>query len=66
MARSSMKTAGFGVTPLEKMLNKQRALDKGKPVVFTVANPNKEETNKPFIKVKVSPQSRYKKMKEVS
>lgn len=66
MARSSMKTAGMGVTPLEKMLNKQRALDKGRTVVYTIANPNKEQTNKPFIKVKVSPQSRYKKLKEVS
>ena len=66
MARSSMKTSGFGVKEIEKMLNKERALDKGKTVVYTIANPNKEQTNKPFIKVKVSPQSRYKKLKEVS
>ena len=37
----------------QRMLNKIRALNKGKDVVFTMANPNKNETNKPFIKVKV-------------
>ncbi len=66
MARSSMKTSGFGVTPLDKMLNKQRAFQKGKTVVYTVPNPNREETNKPFIRVRVSPQSGNKKPKEVS
>lgn len=66
MARSSMKTSGYGVTALEKMLNKQRALKKGKTVVYTVPNPNREETNKPFIRVSVSPQNRNKKAKEVS
>lgn len=38
----------------QKMLNKLDALAKGKDVTFTIANPNKSETNKPFIKYKVS------------
>jgi len=37
----------------QRMLNKIHALNKGKDVVFTIANPNKNETNRPFIKVKV-------------
>ena len=37
-----------------KMLNKMSALRRGKDVVFTIANPNKAETNKPFIRVKAS------------
>jgi hypothetical protein len=30
------------------------ALEKGKDVVFTIANPNKAETNKPFIRQRIS------------
>ena len=49
--KSSMSTRGVGVTAAEKMNNKIRALRKGKRVVMTIANPNKSETNKPFIRV---------------
>ena len=49
--KSSMSTRGVGVTAAEKMNNKIRALRKGKRIVMTVANPNKAETNKPFIRV---------------
>lgn len=52
--QSSIKTSGVNVTAIQKMLFKQQALDNGKDVWFTVANPNKEQTNKPFIRVKVS------------
>lgn len=50
--RSSMKTANRD--PGQRLLNQMKALDKGKDVVFTMENPNKNETNKRFIKVKVS------------
>lgn len=49
--RSSMPTSGVGVSGAEKMNNKMAALAKGKRVVMTIANPNKAETNKPFIRV---------------
>ncbi len=38
----------------ERLANQLRALSKGKDVVMTVPNPNKEQTNKKFIKVRVS------------
>jgi hypothetical protein len=50
--RSSMKTPNRD--PGQRMLNQMAALAKGKDVVFTMENPNKNETNKRFIKVKVS------------
>ena len=52
--RSSISTRGVGVTPVDKMLRKLDALKKGKDVVFTIENPNKEQTNKRFIKHKVT------------
>ena len=52
--RSSMKTSGIGVTGLEKLLNKQRAYMKGSNPKITIENPNKSETNKPYIKVRMS------------
>jgi hypothetical protein len=52
--RSSMKTAGIDITPGDKMLNKMAAVAKGKDIVITIENPNKNETNKRFIKYKVS------------
>jgi hypothetical protein len=38
----------------DRLLNQQAALAKGKDIVLTIANPNKEQTNKRFIKVRVS------------
>ena len=35
----------------QKMLNKWRAFQNGKNVVITIENPNKNETNKPYIRV---------------
>jgi len=52
--RSSMKTSGWGETDAQKMLNKQRAFMKGSNPWVTLANPNKAETNKPFIKIRMS------------
>lgn len=50
--RSSAKTPNRD--PGQKILNKMAALNKGKDVYFTMENPNKNETNKRFIRVKVS------------
>jgi len=36
----------------QRLLNQRRAWAKGKNVVLTIDNPNKNETEKPFIKVK--------------
>jgi len=52
--RSSMKTSGLYVSNADKMLRKLDALKKGKDIVITIGNPNKAQTNKPFIKYKVS------------
>lgn len=58
--RSSISTRGVGVTMTDKMLRKIEALKKGKDVVITIENPNKSQTNKPFIKHKVSGRSYQK------
>jgi hypothetical protein len=39
------------VTLLETMRRKREAFNKGKNVVVTIPNPDKMETNKPFIRV---------------
>ena len=49
--RSSIRTRGYLDTPADKAANKMDAQQKGKRVVWTIANPNKSETNKPFIRV---------------
>lgn len=38
--------------PFRRLIAQQQAFKAGKNVVLTVANPNKNETNKPFIKVR--------------
>ena len=58
--RSSMRTRGVGDTNVDKMLRKLEALNKGKDVVITIENPNKNETNKKFIRHKVSGKSYLK------
>jgi hypothetical protein len=45
---------GYRDTPEQRMMNKLRALEQGKDVVFTIPNPNKNETNKPFIRQRIS------------
>jgi hypothetical protein len=50
------RKSSYGVKrrdPAERILNKMKALAKGKDVVFTIENPNKNETNRRFIKYKV-------------
>lgn len=37
-----------------RLLNQMAALAKGKDVVFTIENPNKNETNRRFIKQRVT------------
>ena len=46
-------TSGYNVTYLDEMLNKQDALSKNKSVWMTIENPNKGQTNRLFIRVKV-------------
>lgn len=48
----------------DRILNQLAALNKGKDVVMTVPNPNKEQTNKPFIKVRISGKEYLEKKKE--
>jgi hypothetical protein len=64
--RSSMKTASKD--PGQKMMNIQKAWLKGQNPWITVENPNKNETNKRFIRVRMNdtslgnPKERAKKM----
>ena len=37
--------------PAIRMMNQRKAFDAGKNVVVTIENPNKSQTNKPFIRV---------------
>lgn len=46
----------------DRILNQMKALAKGKDVVFTFPNPNKNETNKPFIRQRVSGRDYVKRM----
>jgi len=39
---------------IHRVLNQQKALLQGKDIVVTIPNPNTNETNKPFIRQKVS------------
>jgi hypothetical protein len=35
----------------QRVINQRKAFDAGKRVMVTIANPNQEETNRPFIRV---------------
>ena len=48
--RSSANTRGL-ISSAEKELNKLAALKKGKKVYHTIKNPEKSQTNKPFIRI---------------
>ena len=48
----------------DRLANQLRALKQGKDVVMTIANPNKEQTNKRFIKVKVSGREYVSRLKD--
>jgi hypothetical protein len=47
--RSSVKTAER--TSVNRVINQQKAHSAGKRVMVTIENPNKEQTNKRFIRV---------------
>ena len=47
--KSSISTKN--TDPAQRLVNQRAAQARGKRVVYTVANPNKSETNKPFIRV---------------
>jgi hypothetical protein len=38
----------------QRVINQRKAFDAGKRVMTTIANPNREETNRPFIRVEAS------------
>lgn len=59
--KSSISTAKMH-TASDRMLYKMAALKKGKNVYFTIENPNKAETNKKFIRVKVDGRQWQKRM----
>lgn len=40
--------------PADRMINKINALRKGKDITYTLPNPDKTQTNRPFIKHKIS------------
>jgi len=50
----------------QRVLNQMAALRKGKDVVMTIANPNKEQTNKKFIKVRISGKDFVQRLKDNS
>ena len=50
----------------DRILNQMKALRQGKDIVLTVANPNKEQTNKKFIKVRVSGKEYVQRLKDNS
>jgi len=54
---SSMRTRGIGMDAGDRALNQLKAVAKGKDIVLTIENPNKAQTNKKFIRVKVSGKS---------
>ena len=47
--KSSISTKN--TDPAVRLVNQRAAQARGKRVVYTVANPNKSKTNKPFIRV---------------
>ena len=51
VAKSTRKDMRRSRVPLETLANKWSAFVKGKRVMVTIQNPNKGETNKPFIRV---------------
>lgn len=56
--QNSGKSERRNRSPLDDALNKQKALAKGKTVVFTIENPDPKQTNKRFIKKVVKPVKR--------
>lgn len=50
--RSSMRTADNN--PIQRILNQHKAHSANKRVMLTIENPNKQETNKRFIRVPAS------------
>lgn len=50
----------------DRILNQMAALRKGKDIVMTIVNPNKEQTNKRFIKVRISGKDYVQRLKDNS
>ena len=59
VSKWSVNAARRDISPLQRANNQLRAHVKGKNVVLTIANPNKRETKKPFIRVPAKEQWRH-------
>lgn len=59
VSKWSVNAARRDISPLQRANNQLRAHVKGKNVVLTIANPNKSETKKPFIRVPAKEQWRH-------
>ena len=59
VSKWSVNAVRRDITPLQRANNQLRAHVKGKNVVLTIANPNKSETKKPFIRVPAKEQWRH-------
>ena len=57
--RNVVNGLGDERTELQKVNDKMNAFRKGKNVMLTIENPNKNETNKPFIRVPAKEQWRH-------
>ena len=51
VSRQTLKAVSRNVPEIDKVLNKLKHWARGKRTMVTIANPNKNEKNKPFIKV---------------
>ena len=57
--RNVVNGLGDERTELQRINDKMNAFRKGKNVMLTIENPNKNETNKPFIRVPAKEQWRH-------
>lgn len=51
VSKETIKSLRASKTSLDKMLDKLDVWSRGKKVMVTIPNPNKNETNKPYIRV---------------
>lgn len=54
VSKSTLRLMRSGKTEAQKLIDKQAAWLKGGNPWVTIANPNREQTNKPFIRVRMN------------
>ena len=59
VSKDTLKAMRKERSHLDTMINKYDAFKKGKNVMLTIENPNKNETKKPFIRVPAKEQWRH-------